>query len=170
MFIVDSTTWEYPCDISRAAEVRASDVSGMMLDGSYYNDVLGTFMEYTVKIAVPLNRRDQYSALYELLTDPVEGHTFVLPYNQGTVEITGRVENVSDVYVRLPNGALTWRGIQFTVLANSPTKALTNAQVYQRGRLMLPEMAAHNEGDTWVWSEGKWELSVSYRNADEIYY
>lgn len=170
MFYVDGTQWPYPCDITREAELRQSDVSGLMLDGSYYNDVLGTFMSYTVKIAVPLNHKDDYTTLYETLTDPVEGHTFVLPYNQGTIQIVGRVENISDVYVRLPNGGIYWNGIQFTVVSNTASKSKTQAQIVSRGMSPLPAIAEHNEGDTWVWTNGSWQLSSSYDNADVKHY
>lgn len=170
MFYIDGTQWPYPCDIVRTAEVRSSEVSGLMMDGSYYNDVLGTFLEYTIKIAVPMNARDAYTALYEKLTDPIDAHTVILPYNQGTVNIAGRVGSVSDVYVRLPNGGMAWKGIQFTVTANHATKAITQQEAITRGRTVMPEMADHNEGDQWTWTNGRWVLTASYRNADTTRY
>ena len=170
MFVIDGTQWPYPVDITRVSEVRPSEVSGMMLDGSYYNDVLGTFMQYTVKIVVPLNQRDAYTALYEILNAPVEGHTFVLPYNQGVINITGRIENVSDVYVRLPNGELAWRGIQFDVASNHPTKALTASQIVSNGYGYVPPIAAHNTGDPWVWDNDRWEIYTIGEDVNDKYF
>lgn len=161
MFYIDGTKWPWPCDITRAAEVRSSSVSGLMLNGNYYNDVLGTFMTYTVKIAVPLNNRDTYTTFYEKLSDPVDGHTFIFPHNQGTINITGRVSNISDVYVRLPNGATAWKGIQFTVTANHATKALTYDEAIARGQTPMPEISEHTEGETWRWTNGRWVLVSS---------
>ena len=167
-FTVDNIQWQYPVDITRVAEMRPSDVSGLMLDGSYYNDVLGTFMSYTIKLIVPTTTaaRTAFNTLYEALTDPVDGHTFIIPYNSATIQITGRVENVSDVYVRLPNGEQMWKGIQFTVTSNHASKAYTQAQMIARGRLPMPEIVDHSEGDTWVWTNGAWALSVHYDSAD----
>lgn len=170
MFTIDGTRWPWPCAITRTAQIRASDISGQLLDKTYFNDVLGTYMEYSVQIAVPLDRVDVYNALYETLTDPVEGHTFIFPYNSSSVTITGRVENVGDSLVRMPNSGQYWKGINFTVLSNTPTKTKSLSETIQRGRLIVPESAVHNEGDTWIWVNGRWELSVSYRDADTTRY
>lgn len=167
-FTVDNIQWQYPVDITRVAEMRASEVSGLMLDGSYYNDVLGTFMSYTIKLIVPTTSaaKNAFYTLYEKLTDPVDGHTFTIPYNGSTIQVNGRVENISDVYVRLPSGEQMWRGIQFTVNANNASKSYTQAQAISRGRSVMPEISDHSEGDTWVWTSGAWALSVHYDMAD----
>lgn len=170
MFMIDGSAWEYPIDVTRNPDIRASEVSGEMLDGSYYNDVLGTYMNYTVKVVCPLNKRDKAATLYEALTAPVEGHTFVLPYGSGNIQIAARVEGVSDVYVCLPNGAQYWRGLQFDIIANHASRALSGAEIISRGRALMPEAAEHNEGDTWIWHNGAWVETVSYDNADTTRY
>ena len=170
MFTVDGVTWNVPCAITRKAEIKPSEISGLMLDGTYFNDVIGTFLSYTVSIAVPIGMLEEYQEIYEKITDPDDGHTFILPYNGGTVQITGRVEDVSDQYVRMSNGAVHWKGTTFTVIANHPTKSRTLNEVVTIGRKVVPDTAYHYEGDTWVWTDGAWELSVRYRNADEIRY
>ena len=37
-FSIDGLEWQYPCQITREAKLTASDISGMMLDKSYFND------------------------------------------------------------------------------------------------------------------------------------
>lgn len=170
MFTIDGMTWPYPIDVTRNAEIRSTEVSGEMLDGSYYNDVEGTYFNYTVRVAVPLNQRNMAAQYYEALVDPVDGHTFVLPYNNNTVIVVGRVEDVSDVFVRLPNGEKYWKGLQFTVIANAPTYAYSAAELIARGRSVMPEPASPSEGDTWVWTNGAWALTVHYDDADAIRY
>lgn len=168
MFTIDGMTWSYPVDVTRNAEMRASEVSGEMLDGSYYNDVLGTYMNYTVRVVCPLNQRNLANSLYEILTEPVEGHSVTLPYNGTNLIVVGRIENVSDVFVRLPNGQQYWKGLQFTVIANHPTRALDGNQIISRGRMVMPETVDVTEGDTWTWHNGAWVQSVDYDDADEM--
>lgn len=170
MFSIDGHEWPYPVDVSREADIRSTDLSGELMNGVYYNDVKGTYFNYTVKMAVPINKRGDITLYYDALTAPLSSHTFVLPYNQETVTLLGRVENVSDVYVRLPNGGTYWRGLQFTILASSPSKVVSDSDYYNRGIGVLPEAAIHNEGDTWIWHNGRWELSASYKNADTTQY
>ena len=170
MFTIDDYTWPWPCDIERAAEVRPSEISGMMLDKSWFNDVIGTYMQYTVSVAVPPDQRNAHTILQDLLTEPVDGHAFALPYNEGILQLTGRVRNVSDVYVRLANGGTCWKGLRFTIVANHPTRAIGLHEAITRGRAPVPEIVQPAEGDTYVWYSGRWSKSASYPNADVIPY
>lgn len=170
MFTIDGLYWPWPCTIERVASVTPSDVSGMMLDRSYFNDVIGTYMSYSVSIAVPLDERDSYSELYEKLTDPVEGHVFMLPYNQGLVEISGRVDgDVSDAWVKMNTGRY-WKNVRFSIRANNASKHMSLEDVITRGRTMLPELTTPQEGVTWIWHNNTWNHTVDYRNADVIAY
>jgi len=156
MFTIDGLTWDIPCKIERTAEMTASEISGLMLDKSYFNDVLGTYMSYTISIAVPINMRDQYAEIYEAITNPLDGHTFVLPYNNDTITITARVTSISDVYVRLPGGGNYWKGISFKVVANHPSKANTLGSVVEAGRAPVPAVAMPKVGDAYTYTASGW--------------
>ena len=170
MIIIDGVAWSVPCDIVRTAEIKPSQISGLMLDKSWFNDVIGTYMSYTVSLAVPVTLRDLYAQIYELLTDPVDGHTFVLPYNGSTVTITGRVQNVKDALVRFPGDINHWKGVSFTIIANHPTKAYSLSEAITRGRKPLPEVSMPQEGDAWHYTDGAWVYGSGYDDGDAIYY
>lgn len=170
MFSIDGLTWDIPCDIERTAEISASEISGLMLDKSYFNDVLGTYMKYTVTLAVPMNMKNEYIQIYEAITNPADGHVFVLPYNDSTITITARVESISDVYVRLPNGGVYWKGIRFSIIANHPSKAMTLGQMVVAGRAPLPNVSDPQIGDSYTYTASGWVPSVQYEDADDIAY
>ena len=170
MISIDGVIWSVPCDIVRTAEVKPSQISGLMLDKSWFNDVIGTYMSYAVKIAVPVTLRDLYAQIYELLTAPVDGHAFVLPYNGSTVSITGRVQNVQDTLVRFHGDVNHWKGISFTIIGNHPTKYYSLSEALTRGRAPLPEVSMPHDGDMWTYTDGAWVYGSPYDDADEIYY
>lgn len=170
MFTIDGLTWNVPCDITRVAEMTASDISGLMLDKSYFNDVIGTYMTYTIKIAVPLNMTDVYAGIYEAITNPVDGHVMRLPYNRDMITITARITDISDVYVRMSDGGVYWKGIQFTAISNYPTKAMTRGEMVVAGRAPLPPVSNPSEGDAYTYTSGGWVPSEVYDVADDIYY
>ena len=167
MFTIDGITWDIPCDITRVSEIKASEISGLMLDKSYFNDVLGTYMSYTVKLAVPVDERDLYNRVYEVLNSPADGHVFVLPYNDSVIQITARVENISDVYVRLSGGGVYWKGIQFTTISNYPTKTMTLDEAITAGRTPMPPVSEPAVGDTYTFTASGWAATV---DADGTYY
>lgn len=131
-FSIDGKTWDYPCQIEREAEIKSSDLSGLMLDKSYFNDVLGTWMQYTVTLAVPIGNEPDYYIIYNALTAPVEGHDFVLPYNSSDISFFGRVTSVSDAWVKMADGNY-WKGTTFNIIANEPSKEAVLDDVVTRG-------------------------------------
>ena len=145
MFSIDGQAWDVPCQIQRESQMQASDISGMLLDRTYFNDVIGTYMSYQVAIAVPFTKAALYNTIYNMLTDPVEAHIFVLPYNASTITITGRVENVSDSWVRMPGDANHWRQISFTVTAIHPSRYYSLNQAISRGRPIVPTIDGSRE-------------------------
>lgn len=167
MFSVDGTAWEIPCTVKRQSKLESSDISGRMLDKTYFNDVLGTYMVYTVTIAIPLNQLDKYNELYEILSDPVDGHQFVLPYGGGTIELTGRIQSVSDEYVYISKDRQHWRKSGFTITANHPSKEVELGEVISRGRTPLPEAASVVNGSTYTMTSSGW---VEVADGDEVYW
>lgn len=157
MFSVDGMTWDIPCGIERVSEIKPSEISGLMLDRTWFNDVLGTYLRYEVTLAASLYQTGKYAVIYEKLTEPVDGHSFVLPYNEDTVTVTGRVERIADVYVRLPGNRNYWKGTKFTVIANHPTKEITLEQMLVRGRAPVPEVTDMVVGNAFTFSESGWE-------------
>lgn len=138
-WLIDGIEWNLPCTVERTAEIQASEISGLLLDKTYFNDVLATYMKYDLRIEVPFGREDEYSLLYDkFLIAPVGSHSFILPYQSGYIEVSGRIESVSDVYVRhtttVPveqegggisyekKESIHWKGIQFSVIGTHPTK------------------------------------------------
>lgn len=144
-FKIDGVRFNLPCSVDREASMQSSEISGMLLDKTYFNDVLGTYMRYSVQIAVPVGQESVYSQLYEMLTQPVEGHVFELPYNQNVVNITGRVESVQDKAYKN-----TWRGIKFAIIANNPTKEMSLNEVVTRGMSQLPNTTPLDAGAVYI--------------------
>lgn len=167
MITIDGYTWPIPCDVERTAEVTPSEISGMMLDKSYFNDVIGTFMKYDVTLAVPPSMENDYTVLYETLTAPIDGHEFVMPYGQSDIEVTARVDTVKDVLVYTASAKQYWRGIKFSVTANHPSKYESLGTVVTRGRTPMPAVMDVEEGASFVKTEDDWELLA---DADERYY
>lgn len=170
VFTVDGIEWDIDAEVRRNADITASDISGLMMDGSYFNDVLGVYLSYDIVIKTPDWDQGKYAALYEQLSNPVDGHTFILPYNLTTVEIAARVESVSDEFVCLRSGRRFWKDTRVTIIANYPTKALSLGEMVVAGRAPLPSIADPSEGDSYTYTSGGWVPAVSYDDADDIYY
>lgn len=170
MITIDGTRYDARCDIERKAEIKASELSGLMLNLDYFNDVQGTYMSYGVALTYPLRDKNKYAALFEILTEPVDGHQFAIPYNNSNITITARVSDVSDRLIEPRGGAPYWRELRFTITANHPSRAVSLGQAIQRGRAPTPDVIQPPAGTTYTWVNGRWETSASYADADLIAY
>lgn len=156
MFTVDGLQWTISCDISRSIRVEDSEISGKLLDGTIFHDVIGTYYDYDVTLTPNPHQMGQYYSLVELLAQPVDGHQFTFPYNGETIQVTAKVENPSDIWVRLPNGGVYWRGMTFKATANHPTHVPTLAGAISRGLTPLPDVAEPSIGDTYTYTANGW--------------
>lgn len=119
-FTIDGFTYNMPCGIARKATIKSSDLSGDLLNGNYYNDVIGTYMQYDITIAVPTGMESKYTELYERLSAPEGEHVVTVPYNQTTLTMKCKIETVSDKLYRQEGSKNIWRGISFTCTATEP--------------------------------------------------
>lgn len=170
MFTIDGVEYNVKCSIERTIEIRESSISGMLMNRQIFRDVLGTFYSYDIKLEMPLKNRDRYAALIELLSEPVDGHAFVVPYNNDTLQLTGKADGIEDVWVKLPSGYTYWDGLRFTIEPNGPTKEMSLGNVLQRGLTPLPDMVGPEIGDTYTWDGTKWVAAATYEDADNIAY
>lgn len=165
MITIDGIEYNLKCRIERKIDIKESDISGMTLDGSIFRDIIGTFYGYVVRLEMPLKNRDRYGALIEQLTEPVDGHAFVLPDNTSTIQITGKVESPEDVWVRLESGYTYWDGLRFTIQPNAPTKELTLSEVITRGMTPFPEISSPQIGATYTYTANGWQAVADVDNT-----
>lgn len=165
---IDGIPFDVDCEITRVAEVSASSISGQMLNGMLFYDIIGTYLQYDVRLKRPLYNRATYSALYEKLTEPVAAHTVILPYNNTTVTITAHVEPITDELLTLENGTYYWKNPRFTLTSIYPTKAQTEAEAIAYGLPPLPLNVAPTVGDTYTWGGDEWLLAASLPSANGV--
>lgn len=170
MFSIDGVEYRVKCTTTRSAEIKETSISGLMMDGSYFRDIRGTYYSYEIRLEMPLKNKGRYAGLIEQLTEPVDGHQFVLPYNNETILLTGKVADPKDVFKELESGYTYWDGLQFSIAPNGPSKQVTLDGVIQRGRTPLPNVQAPNIGDTYTWDGSEWVSYATPPDADNISY
>ena len=168
-FTIDGVAFHGLCDIKRMSKIESSDISGLMLDKNYFNDVYGTYMQYDIEISLPVYDKNHYNDIYELLTKPAPFHSFVMDYGSGTVSLTGRVEEVKDRFVRIRGGAGYWDGLSFTIYASAPTKVMNLSESIAYGLTPLPADISAAIGDLYEYTQSGW-VYRDYADASDTYY
>ena len=166
---IDGVVYDVDCEITRTAEVTASDISGLMLNGMIFKDIIGTYLQYDLRFKYPLYNRGKYASIFEKLTEPVASHTFILPYNETTVTIVANVETVSDALLELENKTVFWKDTRFSVTSIYPTKTKTLGEVIAYGLPPIPNAASPSVGDMYIWDGLDWVVT-EFADADNISY
>lgn len=167
-FTVDGVEWPVKCKIVRKVELRESEISGIMMDFSYNNDCIGKWMGYDLAIVCPFGMEDLYNQLHSILSDPVDGHQFVMPDGAGTLTVTARVLSLKDTLYEGENGNY-WAGLEVSIAANHPTAVYSLGELLTRGHAAMPDLDDGTEGDTWTYTNFQW-VRGHYNSADDVYY
>ena len=168
MFTIDGVEYNVKCTIERTIEIKESSISGIMLGGRIFRDILGTYYIYDIRLEMPLKNKGRYHSLIEQLSEPVEGHTFILPYNSDTIELTGKIKDPKDVWKRLESGYKYWDGLEFTIDPNGPSKTEALSTTISRGMTPLPDVYDAEIGDTYTMTADGWEETSALPDADSM--
>ena len=82
--------------IHRTANIKDGPNADTALSGKRWRDVQGTFYDYTMEVSADGMSREDYDAMYEVLSAPVDSHVLVAPYGQTTISFTACIEVVED--------------------------------------------------------------------------
>jgi hypothetical protein len=157
MWSIDGIQCNLNCDITRTVEIKASDISGMMLDRTMFTDVYGSYLRYQVKLAVAPDQLRDYYAVRSKLDEPVGEHTFVMPFDADMITMSAKVERIKDTWHKRNGLPPVWTGIEFEVIGTAPYRQNSLGQILDQGRSPLPEIAGVSVGDTYMWTGSEWQ-------------
>lgn len=97
---------------------------GTTLDGRIHYDALGTYFDYDVTIDTKAINTKEYDRLYEVITEPVEYHTVIMPYGQETITFKAMIKTSNDSIVANYRNFRRWNGLKITFEALEPQKVV----------------------------------------------
>jgi hypothetical protein len=105
--------------ISRDFNIVDTDNSGRLSNGDMFREIIGTFYHHTLTIDGDFDP-EEYTSLYEVLSDPVESHEITVPHGDGTLTYNAYVTSGTDTYI---NGA--YNGLSCKFIAMDPQRRAT---------------------------------------------
>lgn len=92
-------------------------------DGVLHREVIGTYYNYKIKFGNNVGSPEDYDALYEVLTSPVEFHTISAPYgNKGTHTYIGYISSVKDKVMKNYESGTLWNSLSASFIAKEPAR------------------------------------------------
>ena len=110
--------------IHRTANIKDGPNADTALSGKRWRDVQGTFYDYTMEVSADGMSREDYDAMYEVLSAPVDSHVLVAPYGQTTISFTACIEVVEDDVLYMDDGTV-WGNLTVNLYAQEAKRKPT---------------------------------------------
>lgn len=110
--------------IHRTANIKDGPNADTALSGKRWRDVQGTFYDYTMEVSADGMSREDYDAMYEVLSAPVDSHVLVAPYGQTTISFTACIEVVEDDVLYMDDGT-AWGNLTVNLYAQEAKRKPT---------------------------------------------
>lgn len=126
VFSIDGV--EYPgvfvkSPIHRSFNVLDGENAGRTMDGRMQRDIIGTFYTYHMEFDSSLSDPNEYDALFEALSAPVDSHMIIVPYGQSVLEFEAYVANGDDDLSRIyRNESRKWDNLSVNFVAMDPVR------------------------------------------------
>ena len=126
VFSVDGV--EYPgvfvkSPIHRSFNVLDGENAGRTMDGRMQRDIIGTYYTYRLEFDASLSDPEEYDALFEALSAPVDSHIISVPYGQGSLTFEAYVANGEDYLSRINRDeSKKWDNLTVNFVAMEPQR------------------------------------------------
>ena len=110
--------------VKRSFSILDGENSGRVQTGDMVRDIIGTYYNYTLEIGQDPQYPKDYDDLYEVVSNPVDFHTIIVPYAQGIYQFNAYVTDGEDTlnFISSNKDFYSWSGLSLNFVAMSPKK------------------------------------------------
>lgn len=96
--------------------------SGTAQTGREIRDIIGTKYNYALNIEPDKRYPEDFDALFEALSAPVESHRITMPYSQGTISFDAAISDGNRTWYGRKAGYQRWGNMQIRFRALKPQR------------------------------------------------
>ena len=110
--------------VKRSFSILDGENSGRVQTGDMVRDIIGTYYNYSLEIEQDPQYPKDYDDLYEVVSNPVDYHTIIVPYAQGIYQFEAYVTDGEDTlnFISQNNNFYNWSGLSLNFVAMKPKK------------------------------------------------
>lgn len=107
-------------NLTRKFSVQDTDRTGRTQDGEMYRDIIGTFYNYSMTVEQMDGDTEAFDQFWEAISQPVESHVCVFPYNQVTMTQRMYVTSGEQSVISRKSTRTHWGEMEVSFIAMSP--------------------------------------------------
>ena len=106
--------------IKRSFQVLDDDTAGRVLSGAMQRSIIGTYYNYTIELDTSRMDKDDYDAMYDVLSAPVDYHELVVPFGQTTLMFDAYITSGTDNLKQISPTGNVWEGLTLNFITIEP--------------------------------------------------
>lgn len=107
--------------LKRSFRIPDGTNAGDMLSGDYERDLVGTYYDYDLVITTSDLAVNEYDALFEALSAPVNSHMVQMPYGMSSITFEAMIESGEDELIPMDDGTW-WGNLNVSIRAKKPQR------------------------------------------------
>ena len=107
--------------LKRSFRIPDGTNAGNMLAGDYERDLVGAYYDYDLVITTSDLAVNEYDALFEALSAPVNSHMVEMPYGMTSITFEAMIEVGGDELIPM-DGGTWWGDLNVTIRAKKPQR------------------------------------------------
>ena len=107
--------------LKRSFRIPDGTNAGDMLSGDYERDLVGTYYDYDLVITTSDLAVNEYDALFEALSAPVNSHMVEMPYGMSSIAFEAMIEVGDDELIPMDDGTW-WGNLNVSIRAKKPQR------------------------------------------------
>lgn len=121
VFLMDGIAYNVRVSkMARTFSIQDTDRTGRTQDGEMYRDIVGTFYNYSMTVERMDDDADSFDSFWEAISQPVESHVCVFPYNQSIITQKMYITSGEQDLISRTRGKNQWGEIGLSYIAMSP--------------------------------------------------
>lgn len=125
VFSVDGRTYNVAVPqggLKRSASALDGSNAGRLMSGRMVRDLIGVYYNYSLTVNTKDLDVEEYDAMYQVITAPVDYHIITVPYGQSALTFQAYIANADDELLKMTRGWNRWGTLSFNFVAMEPQR------------------------------------------------
>ena len=124
VFTVDGVEYRrlHVLSVKRTFAILDGENAGRTMDGAMQRDIVGTYYNYNLVIDPMESDPEEYDALYEAISAPVDSPEVIFPYGRSVLSFRAYVANGEDELFDASGGDNRWDNLTVNFVAMEPQR------------------------------------------------
>ena len=118
---IDGTHYNVPIESLKRTGEFLDKYANRTEDGVLHRELIGVYYNYQIEFG-EIRNEDTYDAVYDVLSEPVESHTLMIPAKSGWYTFEAYISSLSDELKKITSSSVEYDALKCEFIAMEPAR------------------------------------------------